>query len=112
MSETYDDLAERAERGQLRPVPGTARGGDAAGHAEVAQLLMDATGAPTLREAVHLAAGRPPVGTKRGPSPVVRARVPQDLKDRVRALAQREQRDESDIVREAVAAYIGMSSAS
>ncbi|RWZ68725.1 ribbon-helix-helix protein, CopG family [Labedella populi] len=50
--------------------------------------------------------GRPPVGTKRGPSPVVRARVPQALKDRLHALAERENRDESDIVREALAAYV------
>ncbi|MFB9075520.1 ribbon-helix-helix protein, CopG family [Citricoccus parietis] len=32
--------------------------------------------------------------------------MPQALKDRVHALAEREQRDESDIVREAVAAYL------
>lgn len=50
--------------------------------------------------------GRTAVGTSSSASPVVRARVPQALKDRVHALAQREHRKESDIVREAVAAYV------
>ncbi|MDR1266745.1 MAG: ribbon-helix-helix domain-containing protein [Propionibacteriaceae bacterium] len=61
---------------------------------------------------MRLAAGRPPVGAARGPSPVVRARVPQALKDRVLALATLEGRDESDIVREAVASYVALRQAS
>lgn len=105
-TEKYDKLAARAERGDLAVKPGTVRRGEPA-RAAARSALMEATGAATPQEAVRLSVGRPSVGsTKRGPSPVVRARVPQDLKDRVHALAQREQRDESDIVREAVAAYL------
>ena len=58
-----------------------------------------------------MAMGRPAVGTSSGASPVVRARVPQALKDRVGALAQREHRKESDIVREALAAYVQLQGA-
>lgn len=100
-----DELAARAERGELAVKPGTIRRGDAAA-IEARNALMAATGAATPQEAVQLSMGRPPVGAKRGPSPVVRARVPQALKDRVHDLAHREQRDESDIVREALAAYV------
>ena len=101
----YESLAARAERGEMTVKPGTVRRGDAA-RADARNALMEATGAVTPQEAVQLAMGRPPAGEKRGPSPVVRARVPQALKDRVLALAARDQRDESDIVREAVAAYV------
>lgn len=105
MNETYEDLAARAERGELTVEPGTVRRGGAARREAVA-ALMKATGATTPREAVRLGKGRPRVGAERGPSPVLRARVPQELKDDVRALARREHRDESEIVREAVAAYV------
>jgi len=110
-ADKYDELAARAERGELAVKPGTIRrGADAAADAQ--RALMEATGATSLKEATKLAIGRPPAGTGRGPSPVVRARVPQALKDRVLDLAQREQRDESDIVRAALAAYFDLQEAS
>ena len=37
---------------------------------------------------------------------MVRARVPQALKDRVTAIAELEHRKESDVVRDALAAYV------
>lgn len=82
------------------------------GHYAVDVLDPDVPDAFVSRARALLAMGRPPVGAKRGPSPVVRARVPQALKDRVHDLAQREQRDESDIVRAALAAYIELRQAS
>lgn len=98
-TDKYEGLAARAERGERTVKSGTVRRGEAA-RAEARTALREATGAATPQEAVRLAVGRPSVGSgKRGPSPVVRARVPQSLKDRVQALAEREQRDESDIVR-------------
>ena len=69
-------------------------------------MLMEASGATDMEELTRLVMGRPPVGTASGASPIVRARVPQALKDRLDALAQREHRKESDIVREALAAYV------
>jgi hypothetical protein len=53
-----------------------------------------------------IALGRPSLGVSGGVSPVVRARVPQSLKDRVVALAASEQRRESDVVRDALEAYV------
>lgn len=111
MTENYEGLAARAARGELAVKPHTVVRGPAAA-AAANKALMEATGAPTPQKAAQLAMGRPPVGTKRGPSPTVRARVPQTLKDRVHALAEREQRDESDIVREALAAYVELRHAS
>lgn len=57
---------------------------------------MDAAGTTDLEELTHIVLGRPSIGTRPGASPVVRARVPQALKDRVAAVAKREHRKESD----------------
>jgi hypothetical protein len=108
MSTSYEALAARAERGELAVKPGTARRGEAAAHDEIRGLLIQATGASTVQEAATIAVGRPRLGAQTGQSPVVRARVPQALKERVAALAEREHRAESDIVREALAAYVEM----
>ncbi len=105
MSNDYDDLAALAERGGLKAKPGTVRRGPQAAD-EARRLLMDATGATSADELTRIALGRPAVGAKHGESPVVRARVPQALKDRIAALAESENRNESDIVRDALAAYV------
>lgn len=111
MSINYDELAARAERGDLKVKPGTVRrGADAADEAQ--RLLMEATGATDVFELATLALGRPVVGGARGASPVVRARVPQALKDRITAIAERDHRRESDVVREALAAYVEVRAAS
>lgn len=105
MTTNYDKLAERAERGELKVKPGTVRRGPEAA-ADAQRLFMEATGATNTDELTHIALGRPTLGTKRGASPVVRARVPQALKDRVAEVAERENRKESDVVRDALAAYV------
>lgn len=110
MSTDYDELAERAERGDFTVKPGTVRHGWGAA-SEARRLLMDATGATSIDELTNIALGRPSVA-KGGASPVVRARVPQELKDRVAAIAKREHRNESDVVREALAAYVQARAAS
>lgn len=112
MSTKHEALARRAERGELAVKPGTVRRGDDAAHEEMQRLLMEATGTTTVEDATKLAVGRPRIGAKAGASPVVRARVPQVLKEGVTALAQREHRAESDVVREALAAYVEMKKAS
>lgn len=105
MSINYEKLAERAERGDLKVKPGTVRRGAAAA-AGAQKLLLEATGATSTDELTRIALGRPAVGAKGGASPVVRARVPQALKDRVAAIAVREHLNESDVVRDALAAYV------
>ncbi|WP_141564932.1 MULTISPECIES: hypothetical protein [Kocuria] len=100
----YDELARRAEHGGLTVKPGTVRRGPEA--AEAARTaLMAATGATTAEEATRIAVGRPALG-REGESPVVRARVPQAIKDQLHQIAQTQHRKESEIVREAVIAYI------
>ena len=110
MDHDYDALADAAERGELTPIPGTELHGEAAA-AEVRRMLLETTGTTDLDELTRMAMGRPAVGTSSGASPVVRARVPQALKDRVNALARRQHRKESDIVREALAAYVQLQEA-
>ena len=105
MSTNYEKLAARAERGDFKVKPGTVRRGSEA-TAEARRSLIEATGATSVDELTRIVLGRPSVGAKAGASPVVRARVPQALKDRVTAIAEREHRKESDVVREALAAYV------
>lgn len=105
-NEEYEALADRAERGELAAVSGPAHRGTAESRTEVARLLMEATGTRDVQEAIRVGAGRPKVGSGTGPSPVIRARVPEELKARVAALAARENLRESDIVREALAEYV------
>lgn len=105
MRTDYDELAARAEQGGFTVKPGTVRRGqDAADEAQ--RSLTEATGTTNLDELTRIILGRPAVGTESGASPVVRARVPQALKDRVAAMAKRQHRKESDIVRDALAAYV------
>lgn len=100
----YEELARRAEHGGLTVKPGTVRRGPEAAEAARA-ALMGATGATTVEEAARIAVGRPALGHG-GKSPVVRARVPQALKDRLHQIAQEQHRNESEIVREALIAYV------
>lgn len=111
MSTNYDELAERAERGELAVKPGTTRHGEDAAN-EARRLLMEAAGVTSADELTKVALGRPSLGAKGGPSPVVRARVPYALKERVAAIAEREHRAESDVVRDALAAYVEVRAAS
>jgi hypothetical protein len=101
----FAEFAEMAERGELVGVPGTLkRGEDAA--AEGRRLLLEMTGAATVEDAIRVGAGRPRLGEQVGPSPTIRARVPWALKAEVEALARKQNRRESEIIREAIAAYL------
>lgn len=103
MSE-YDDLADRAERGELTIRPETVRRGRAAAdHGR--QALMAATGQSTVEDATRVALGRPRLGSE-GPSPVWRVRASVGLDAQVRALAAERHVTMSQVVREAVAAYL------
>lgn len=101
----YNDLAERAERGLLAPVPGTALHGAAAADA-ARDALLAATGAESLEDAVMIARGRPRLDADEpaGPMWKVRATKPLDLK--ISQLAKRRGVSKSQILREAAAAYV------
>ena len=101
----YDELADAAEQGRLRPVAGTrVSGADAA--AAAAADLKAATGADDLDQAVTLALGRPPLGRERGPSPMWRVRADPALYAAVQDLAEQRGETVSTIVRQAVQAYL------
>lgn len=105
MSTDYEALALRAERGELDPIKRTElHGADAAAAGRA--MLINATGADSIEDAISMTLGRPRVGEERGVSPTIRARVPRALKESLAALAKQDQRPESDIIREAVAQYI------
>ena len=107
MNTNYDKLAERAERGELSVKPGTVRRGPKAAE-EAQRLLMEATGATSADELTRIALGRPTLGSKGAASPVVRARVSPALKDRVAELAERENRQELEVVRDALDAFVNV----
>lgn len=104
MNTDYGDLTDRVARGDVAIKPGTIRRGPAAA-AAAQSTLMEAAGTSTLEELTRVAQGRPPLGAEPGASPVVRARVPKELKDRVSELARRDHVKESDIIRRALALY-------
>lgn len=105
-NDEYEALADAAERGDLRSIPGTARRGEAA-RAQAAADLMWATGAATTEEAMRLAVGRPALGQERhGPSPQWRVRAPQELHARAEALAEHRGITVSELVRYAVGDYL------
>lgn len=74
--------------------------------AEARRILRAAIGADSVQEVMSMAAGRPKVGAEQGPSPVVRARVPRGLKNRLKALAKEDNRHESELIREAILSYV------
>lgn len=100
----YDERAHRAEAGELPAKPGTVRRGPEAAEAARTALLA-ATSTTSLDDATRIAVGRPSLGHE-GRAPVVRARVPQALKDQVQGLAAAQHRKESEIIRDALTAYL------
>ncbi len=100
----YDDLAARAERGELAPIPGTDLHGSAAADAGRA-MLMDATGTDTLDDAMAGALGRPRL--EAGPAgPMWKVRSTKNLDQQINQLAIRRGVSKSEIIRQAAAAYI------
>ncbi|WP_316295648.1 ribbon-helix-helix domain-containing protein [Clavibacter michiganensis] len=100
----YDDLAARAERGELAPIPGTDLHGSAAADAGRA-MLMDATGTDTLDDAMAVALGRPRL--EAGPAgPMWKVRSTKNLDQQINQLAIRRGVSKSEIIRQAAAAYI------
>lgn len=100
-----EELADAAERGELRPI-GTPLYGEEA-RAEARGLLMRATGTVTPEDAARVALGRPRVGEERQETRQWRVRVPAALDDAARAAAARDGLTVSDVVRRAVAAQLG-----
>lgn len=101
----YNDLADRAERGLLAPVPGTALRGAAAADA-ARDALLAATGAGALEDAVTIARGRPRLDAEETAGPMWKVRATKPLDQKVSQLAKRRGVSKSQILREAAAAYV------
>ncbi|MWV51616.1 ribbon-helix-helix protein, CopG family (plasmid) [Rathayibacter sp. VKM Ac-2803] len=101
----YDDLADRAERGQLAPAPGTALRGAAAADA-ARDALLAATGADSLENAVTIARGRPRLDAEEAAGPMWKVRATKPLDQKISQLAKRRGVSKSQILREAAAAYV------
>ncbi|RII40854.1 hypothetical protein DWB68_15745 [Galactobacter valiniphilus] len=95
----------RPDAAEMTVKPGTVKRGSAS-RQEAQVLLMEATGTLSVEEMKRVALGRPRVGVAAGETPIMRARVPQELKAGFAALALRENRKEADLVREALAEYL------
>ncbi|HTL41963.1 MAG TPA: ribbon-helix-helix protein, CopG family [Pseudolysinimonas sp.] len=103
MTSGADALARRAERGELRPVPGTQRYGPEAAAAGRDALLL-ATGETTIEDATRVALGRPRLGEQRDAA-TWRIRAPRALDETLTELAHQANTSRSEIVRIAVAEY-------
>lgn len=100
----YNELARRAERGEL-PTRGKAlRGPDAAASAQ--QLLMEATGVGSLESAVTIARGRPRLEASAPSAVTWKVRTTATLDSAVREAAKARGVSVSQLVRDAVASYV------
>ena len=102
----YDEMALKAERGELPVISGTTVIGNAAAAAG-RQMLLDSTGTNNLSEATLVALGRPRLSTAgRGPSPVWKVRATENLDAKVTQIADQRGVTKSLVIREAVEAYL------
>lgn len=103
MENDYEELAGAFERGEFITDPSSVLHG-AAAEKEGRRMLREATGTDDLDELTRMLANRRGDGAEDWPA--VQAQVSQDLKEQLEALARREQRSESDIVREALTVFL------
>jgi predicted HicB family RNase H-like nuclease len=104
-SHDYDELARRAERGELAPVPGTSLHGEEAATFG-STLLQAATETSSMEDAVNVALGRPTLEHGRPTNRVWKVRTTEDLDDRAAELAERQGINKSTLVRKAVQEYL------
>lgn len=70
------------------------------------RLLLDATGAATYEDVVHVALGRPRLDATTTSAPVWRVRTSKALDDAIKARAKEENRSVSEVLRRAAAEYL------
>lgn len=101
----YDDLAARAEAGQLPAKASTARRGNAAAEAARAALI-EATGADSLEAAVTIARGRPRLDADAPEGVTWKVRATKSLDRETRMLAKSQEVFFFQLVRDATASYV------
>lgn len=99
--EKYAELAERAERGELKPQGPGIQSEDAASVGR--EWVLAATGASTIEEAANLALGRPKLGDEGQETKTWKVRTPADLDRTVREAAKRRGMSVSAYIRLAAA---------
>jgi len=99
----YQGLLDRIKAGEVRPIPGTERQGEASA-ARGRQILMEATGTTTVDEAMRVALGRPRKTAVR--TRTMKAVMPEPMAERVHVLAQRQQVSTAQVLRTATAEYL------
>jgi len=98
--EHYRELAAAAERGDLKPIPGTEVHGEAAA-AFGREVLMWATSTDNIDDARRVALGRPPLGVRANEASW-RVRTTNELDRRAKLAAQREGVSLAQFIRDAV----------
>lgn len=98
----YEKFSRDVEAGRVQPDPSTVRRNSGIGLA----AILAATGTETWEEAEAVEMGRPRVGRESGPSPSVRTRVPQALKDRLDEYAREHGQKPSQVLRDALETYL------
>lgn len=102
--EQYAALAERAERGELKPQGDGVYGEEATRLGR--ELLLVATGASTIEEATHLALGRPKLADEGNETKTWKVRIPAELDRTVREAAKRRGMSVSAYIRLAAARQV------
>lgn len=99
--EQYAALAERAERGELKPQGEGVYGEEATRLGQ--EILLEATGASTVEEATQLALGRPKLADEGKETKTWKVRTPAELDQTVRDAAKRRGMSVSAYIRLAAA---------
>lgn len=100
----YDELADRAERGELRPTGQPLHGGGAAAAGQA--MLLRATGTRSLDDAVEVTLGRPRLGESKKTVQPWRVKPTADLDAAARRLAAEEGKTLSQLIRDATRDYL------
>ncbi|GGD31212.1 hypothetical protein GCM10010915_09350 [Microbacterium faecale] len=108
-SETYDERAARYERGDIDVSPHAKiySGEDASRRGrQLIEMVLDEDELAELETAIRR--GRPSVGAvgPRGESPKRQVRLPVDLDRALTERAEKEQRNRSDVIRDALSSYL------
>jgi hypothetical protein len=101
----YDSWASDIETGKVPADPAAATHAEEDPEAGL-RLLLDATGATSYDEAVHVALGRPRLDAETSKSPVWRVRTTPALDQAIKARAKAEGRSVSELLRRAAADYL------
>ena len=109
MSDKYAAFLEKVSRADYElPSDVHVQAATPEGHAQTLEMLLGAAESVEDQEMIRRLAGRPTLGqsTSKGKSPMWKVRAEAELDSEVRAQAEREGRNLSDIIRDGVRLYL------